>query len=68
MGWASGSELASELIEVIKKVVKDKEARGVLYYHIIDKFEKHDCDVMDECLGIDKIYDNVYYDMHPKGY
>ena len=68
MGWSSGSELASKLIAVIKKTVEDKETRSVLYYHIISKFENHDCDVMDECLGIDKVYDKMYYDMHPKDY
>ena len=65
MGWASGAELAGDLIAVIKKVVEDKETRETIYYHLIDKFESHDCDNMCECVGIDKAYDKVYYTIHP---
>lgn len=65
MGWASGAELAGDLIEVIKNVVKDKDTRETLYYHIIDKFEMYDCDTMDECVGIDKVYDKVYKSRYP---
>ena len=66
MGWASGSELATNLIKVIKSNVKDEKARLVIYFHLINQFENHDCDTMCECIGIDKAYDIVYNDMYPE--
>lgn len=65
MGWASGAELAGDMIEIIKSQVPDKQARENIYYHLIEKFEMHDCDNLDECVGIDKVYDNVFKSIYP---
>lgn len=65
MGWASGAELAGDIIEVVKSQVPDKDARAAIYRHLIDKFERFDCDTLDECVGIDKVYDKVYKSRYP---
>lgn len=47
MGWASGSELAQDLWNKIKPLLREgseKKARKAF----IDKFEDYDCDTMDE--------------------
>lgn len=64
MGWASGSVLASEMIDVIKREVKDKKVRRKIYDMLIGVFEDQDCDTLDECRGTDKAFDeamdNIY--------
>lgn len=65
MGWASGSEIARELIDVIKRNVEDKNARRKIYDKMIDTFEKEDCDTLDECRGIDEIFDGLMDERKP---
>lgn len=65
MGWASGSELASALVYAIQEQKLTKKVKEALYYKLIIEFEHHDCDTMDECLGIDPVYDKVFNEMYP---
>jgi len=48
MGWASGSEIAEDVYDLIRKYVPTKERKRVAG-KIIDIFEHHDCDTMYEC-------------------
>lgn len=57
MGWASGSSLMSDVIASVKKEVRDKDARTRLYIGLIEAFEEHDCDTLEECLGEDDAFD-----------
>jgi hypothetical protein len=57
MGWASGSRLLSSVVESIKTHVSDKETRSAIYVEIVDAFEDFDCDTLDECMGIDSVFD-----------
>jgi len=66
MGWASGSDLFTEVIAVIKPAVKDKKARKKIYRKLISAFQDHDWDTCDECLGIDPVYDELYEEMFPE--
>jgi hypothetical protein len=57
MGWASGSRLASKLIEAAKDTISDEEERVNFYDAMVDAFEDADCDTLDECLGDDPVFD-----------
>lgn len=60
MGWSSGSGLAHDLIVTIKKNVKDKDTRRKIYVVLIDSFENYDCDTLNECVGIDPVFDEFF--------
>ncbi len=57
MGWASGSELASEIVKAIKVEIPDAKRRKRIYKKIITAFENADCDTLDECEGEDPAFD-----------
>lgn len=65
MSWSSGSEVAREIIVVVKKNVKDDKVRTKIYEKLIDIFEDQDCDTMYECIGVDKVYDRLYNELYP---
>lgn len=56
MGWSSGSTLLSDIIETLKAHVDD-EVRRIIYPDIVEAFEECDCDTIDECEGIDPVFD-----------
>lgn len=60
MGWNGGSELMDQVIDALKKAKVPEEMRKDVYAKLIPAFEDHDCDVLDECTGKDKAYDQVY--------
>ena len=64
MGWASGSELLTGVILSTKIVVPPKY-RKELYKLFINQFESHDCDTIDECVGIDKEFDKAFAELYP---
>ena len=66
MGWSSGSSLGAAMVMTAKKVFKDKEARYQFYLIMINEFEDMDCDTMDDCKGIDKMYDRAYNELYPE--
>ncbi len=47
MGWASGSELAEDVWEAVGKHLP-KNRRQEIARRIVDLFERHDCDTLDE--------------------
>ena len=56
----------TEIIEAAKDTISDDAERLDLYKIMIDIFEDHDCDTLDECLEIDDIFDEAYEEMHPE--
>ncbi len=60
MGWASGSRLASDLIDALSEIVDDDTTRQAIYARMIEIFEDHDCDTLDECCGIDAAFDEAW--------
>jgi hypothetical protein len=64
MGWGSGSEMMSDIIYDMKKKVKDKETRKIIYKILIESFENNDWDTQEECMGSDKAFDEVLKDLH----
>lgn len=64
MSWALGSELFSEIIEIIKETIDDDSIREELYYKLIGCFENRDCDTLDECLNEDDAFDSAYNEFY----
>lgn len=65
MGWASGGELADQMIKIISKHVPDDKVRRKIYKKMINAFEEMDCDTLMECKGIDPTFDYVFDKMYP---
>lgn len=65
MGWSSGGRLLGDIVMSTKKSIPSKY-RKEYYKLLIDHFECHDCDVIDECLNIDKEFDKAYYELYPE--
>lgn len=64
MGWSTGSNIASPLIEVIKKNVRNKDKRREIYEVLLEVLEEQDWDTQDESFDIDSIFDEVYNNKH----
>lgn len=66
MGWASGSSLMQAIIEAAQKELdcggKDKLR---FYKKCILAFKYHDCDTLDECRGIDPLFDKALEALNP---
>ena len=63
MGWASGSEIMSEIIDETKLAIPKEKARRAFYRQMIHVFEQYDCDTLDDCRGADPIFDEALDDM-----
>lgn len=47
MGWAGGSQIAGDVWKLVRFYIPRKE-RERIANQIVDIFEQHDCDTMDE--------------------
>lgn len=60
MGWASGSQLMSDVINIIKHRVGDnRQLRVDIYADLIPAFESMDCDTLGECQELDDAFDEA---------
>ena len=59
MGWNTGGDIMSTIIENYKAYNGGPYAydRIRFYMNIIKEFEDRDCDVLEECMGVDRWYD-----------
>ena len=64
MGWASGSQVMEEIIEVVQTEIKDPKVRLRLYKCIIGALEGQDWDTQNECEGTDNAYDEALKELH----
>lgn len=64
MAWEDGSELLSQLIEVIKDGIADAEIRSDLYEAIMETLQEHDYNAFGECRGIDKAFDAAWEEIY----
>ena len=60
MGWSSGSRVADDLIKALLETVDDDYVREEFYKKMIEIFEDHDCDTLDECVGVDAAFDSAF--------
>lgn len=65
MGWSTGSSLFSDIIEILKAEIDDEDIREEIYVRMIEVFQDHDCDNLEECLGEDTVFDNVFNNQYP---
>jgi hypothetical protein len=65
MGWASGSGLFGNLIDIMMEHIPDKDMRVALYMDMIEAFENRDCDTLDECYGHDPAFDIAWRETYP---
>lgn len=56
MGWATGSEIMSEIIDDTKSAIRDKKKRKAYYKHLIHVFQQYDCDTLDDCRDDDPLF------------
>jgi hypothetical protein len=59
MSWGRGSELFSDVAEIIAENVVDDNVRKLIYMRLIESFQNHDCDTLDECTDIDPVLDKL---------
>jgi len=59
MGWSSGSLLFSDVAEIIADNVDDDARKLIMYKRLIESFQNHDCDTLDECTDIDPVLDTL---------
>jgi hypothetical protein len=65
MGWTSGSSLACDLIVAAKSIISNEDERKDFYEQLILSFEEADCDTLDECVGIDEAFDEIWDSLRP---
>lgn len=65
MGWASGSDLYSQVIDVLKEYIPKKEKRVEAHEILIQAFESMDWDTEVECLGEDEAFDEAMKNLYP---
>lgn len=68
MGWASGSGVMDNIIEVVQAEIKDEKVRFRLYKGIISAIEGQDWDTQCEYEGTDDAYDRALMELHPDWY
>jgi hypothetical protein len=66
MGWCSGGRLFDDVIDTLKKNVSDEDERKAVYLDLIVAFENFDCDVLQECMGVDDMFDEAIRVQHPE--
>lgn len=67
MGWANGSKVFSEIIQVLLETVDSYETRKEIYAGLIEIFEDTaDCDTLYECKGEDEAFDKVFNELYPE--
>ncbi len=68
MGWASGSLLFTDIINILQPEILDKGKRKEVYKKLIEAFQEEDWDTENECLGKDTAYDAALEEMYPHDY
>lgn len=66
MGWSSGSELMSRVIDSMVLAQISAPQRTSAYRGIIAAFQDADCDTLDECSGMDPAFDAAFTDSSEK--
>jgi len=64
MGWSSGSELMTSIIQSMRDNIED-DVRFKIYKDIIKAFSYHDWDSAEECFEEDPIFDKAYQSLFP---
>lgn len=65
MGWARGSDIATDMVDAIAHSNIPIDDARKLYKRLIHSLESNDWDTQDEAMGIDPVFDEVMRDIHP---
>lgn len=65
MGWSSGSEIFSEIIESLIEAEVEDSQRETIYNRLIEVFVDMDCDTLYECLDKDSVFDKCLNELYP---
>jgi len=72
MGWASGSSICSDVLDVVlpkfKKYQVPEKVTVDVVAKIIDVFERQDCDTTDELYGENEVINKALEKLHPDWY
>ena len=66
MGWSSGSSMLTDIVTELKDVLDDRTVKKTVFDILIKNFEAFDCDTIDEVVGIDEDFDEVYMQLYPE--
>lgn len=66
MGWSGGSDLMDRVIAASKIAIGSDLKRKLFYVSVIGAFEDQDADTLDECRGLDPMFDEAMLTLHPK--
>ena len=59
MGWSSGSDVAGDMIRVLRDEVSDPKKREKIYRVLYQTLSNQAWDTVDEVCGIDPIFDGM---------
>lgn len=62
MTWKAGYIIFDKVIEALNNADVDDSLRKSIYEELIPAFEEEDCDSLEECVGVDKVFDSVWKD------
>lgn len=66
MGWNAGSLIMDDLINALIAADISDDQRKIIYEKIYESFRDMDWDTVDECLGVDFVFDNVVRSIEPE--
>ena len=65
MGWASGGEIAEDMVKGLKKAKVDDKTRERVYKILIKSLFAGDWDTQGEMIGMDPMFDKVLRKLSP---
>jgi hypothetical protein len=65
MAWNTGSQILGQVIENLSDSDVSYDDRKIVYEILLEVFEDFDAKNLDECLDIDKAYDEVWNEKYP---
>lgn len=65
MAWNTGSQIFGQVIENLSDSDVSYDDRKIVYEILLEVFEDFDAKDLEECLDIDKAYDEVWNEKYP---
>lgn len=65
MAWNTGSQILGQVIENLSDSDVSYDDRKIVYEILLEVFEDFDAKDLEECLDIDKAYDEVWNEKYP---
>lgn len=65
MGWQQGPQILDQIIENLVDSDVSYDDRKIVYEILLEVFEDFDAKNLDECLDLDKAFDEVWNEKYP---